>query len=158
MWAIPYFQDTKICWLFPFMKNIWRSMEKKHKNPPPNFFPRVPIMYATDSYSARCKYHLTIEKLRIYAFSPWFWRFSCQTTNSEGLKAAPQDYYMRKVVNQRFSDSYSFSPWACERFNYTKRWLLWHLMSYWFRIKFESFTWITPSFPFLSLANTPFRK
>ena len=33
-------------------------MEKKHKNPPGNFRPRVPNMHAIDSYSTRSKYYL----------------------------------------------------------------------------------------------------
>ena len=36
---------------------------KKHKNPPGIFCPRVPIMHDIDSYSARFKYHLTLNKL-----------------------------------------------------------------------------------------------
>ena len=43
-------------------------MEKKHKNPLGNFCPRVPIMHAIDSCSARSKYHLTIKKPCMYAF------------------------------------------------------------------------------------------
>ena len=37
-------------------------MEKKHKNPPGNFCPMLPIMHGIDSYSAGSKYHLTIKK------------------------------------------------------------------------------------------------
>ena len=35
-------------------------MKKKHKNPPVNFCPRMPIRHAIDCYSARSKYHLFI--------------------------------------------------------------------------------------------------
>ena len=38
-------------------------MGRKHKNPPGNFCPRVPIMHSIDSYLARSKYHLTIKNL-----------------------------------------------------------------------------------------------
>ena len=48
------FQDIKICSFLPYKKNIWRSVEKKHENPPGNFCPRVPIA---------SKYHLTIRNL-----------------------------------------------------------------------------------------------
>ena len=37
-------------------------MEKKHKNPPGNVCPRVPIMHGINFYSAGFKYHLTIKK------------------------------------------------------------------------------------------------
>ena len=38
-------------------------MEKKLKSPSGNFCPRVPIMHAIGSYSARSKYHLTIKNV-----------------------------------------------------------------------------------------------
>ena len=38
-------------------------MEKKHKNPLVNFCPMVPTVHVIDSYSARSKYHVTIENL-----------------------------------------------------------------------------------------------
>ena len=34
------------------VKNVWRSMENKHKNPPGNFCPKMPIMNCIDSYLA----------------------------------------------------------------------------------------------------------
>ena len=61
--AILCFQDTQICLFFPYKKNIWRCMEKKHKNRPKNFCPSVPIMHGIDSYLARSKYYLTIKNI-----------------------------------------------------------------------------------------------
>ena len=66
--AILRLHDTKFVEFFPYKRNIWRSMEKKHKNPPGNFCLMVPFMHAIDFYSARSKYHLTIIKPRMYAF------------------------------------------------------------------------------------------
>ena len=57
------FKDTDICWHFPFEKNIWRSIEKRHKNRPGNLCSRVPIMHGIDSCSARSRSHLTIGNL-----------------------------------------------------------------------------------------------
>ena len=45
-------------------------MEKKHKNPPGNFCPKVLIMHPIGSCSAGSKYHLSIKKPRMYSFFP----------------------------------------------------------------------------------------
>ena len=38
-------------------------MEKKHESPPGNYCSMSLIMHGINSYSARCKYHLTLKKL-----------------------------------------------------------------------------------------------
>ena len=66
--AILCFQDTTIADFFPCKKNIWRSMEKKHKNPPRNLAQRCRLCMVKILIRQDPTLSFNNKKLCMYAF------------------------------------------------------------------------------------------
>ena len=76
---------------------LWRSMVKKHENPPRNFCSMLLIVHGMDYYLARSKYLFTIKNLvctHFYAPSPYFggWLSDCSIFLLTGLRIYTGEY------------------------------------------------------------------